>query len=276
MRTSLSNLLAPVARGVLAGAFDYITYYRRRKTALIAALTWPLLYTAFLVLVLLFTGASNEYARRMGVGEELASFIPAASFLLTAIGYIVDGAALYVLGLRWNGVLQLFMATPGALLRLLTGCSIGSMLAATTVVIVPFILVTLIVAGVRGLVVLLIVVLISLLAGFSMIGLGALVAGATLASNRERVPLQWLLPFTVLASSILYPPVVLPPLLRAIAKLLPPYYAAEALRSIASTLSAKPLLSILLTLAPLAAAYATLYVPASLLVQQARRRGSLE
>ncbi len=241
--------------------------------SLVSALAWPLLYLAFLIVALYFTHRVEHYAREMGVGAGgIPRFLPAAGFLIMAAGGIVDSVAVTILGFRWSGLINYVLATPGSLLRLLTGYQLGALTMTILVTVAPFLPISLLIGGPTALLVTLLAALLSLAAGAAMLGLGALSAAATLMASRERMPLIWLLPFMVLVSAILYPPTLLPPLLRAVAPLIPLYHVSQALRQIAAYIEAEKLLTVLGVLAALGAGYSTLYAPASMLTREARRR----
>ncbi len=209
----------------------------------------------------------------MGIGAGgIPRFLPAAGFLVMAAGGIVDSIAVSVLGFRWSGLINYIVATPGATLRLLTGYQLGALTVTILVTIAPFLPISLAVAGPTGLLVTLVTALLSLAAGAAMLGLGALSAAATLMASRERMPLTWLLPFMTLVSAFFYPVTLLPPVLRAIAPLIPLYHVSQAIREIAAYLEAEKLLSVLGVLAALGAGYSTLYAPAAALAREARKR----
>ncbi len=260
-------------RGLKAGAFEPLAYMKRRRVALVSMLGWPLLYLAFIFIGVYFTGRSYAYAETLGVNPgALARFLPAAGFLTIAAGGIVDGMMTTVQGLRWNGVLPYFLATPGATLRLLTGYTIGSTMVTLGLTSIPFVILSAALAGIPGLIVITVILGLTILAAVSLIGLAALAASLTLLSNRERMPMIWLLPFLILVSAIFYPVTLLPPVLRLVAYATPLYHVSRALRMIASFLEAKKLLAVMGVIFGLGGGYATLYLPASLAAREARRR----
>ncbi len=267
------GVYAAVARGFAAGVYDVTRFYKRRPLALVAAFSWPLLYLAFLFLAIYFTGRAAAYAESLHVNPSaLTRFLPAAGFLVMAAGSIVDGTMMTVQGLRWNGVLPYFLATPGALLRLLTGYALGATTVMLAVTLAPFVPMAAVLAGPSGVIVVLVTFLLSALAAFALIGLGALSAALALLANRERMPTMWLLPLVILLSAIFYPVTLLPPFLRVAAEAIPLYHVSHALREIASFLEARRLLAVLGVLMMLGLGYSTLYAPAALLAERARRR----
>ena len=260
-------------RGFKAGVYEPLVYMRRRIAALVASLGWPLLYLAFLFIGIYFTGRSYAYASTLGVNPAaLLRFLPAAGFLTIAAGGIVDGMMMTVQGLRWSGILPYFLATPGATLRLLTGYTIGSTSVTLLLTSLPFILLSVGLAGIPGLIVILIVLGLTILAALTLLGLAALAAALTLLSNRERMPMIWMLPFLILVSAIFYPVTLLPPALRLVAHAVPLYYVSQALRNIASFLEAEKLLAVIGVLFGLGGGYASLYLPAAIAAREARKR----
>ncbi len=260
-------------RGLKAGLYEPLVYMRRRRAALVASLGWPLLYLAFLFIGVYFSGRSQAYAATLGVNPAaLIRFLPAAGFLTIAAGGIVDGMMMAVQGLRWNGVLPYFLATPGAVLRLLTGYTIGSTMVTLSFTSLPFIAISVALAGLPGLLVILVVLGLTMLAAIALIGLAALAAALTLLSNRERLPMIWMLPFLILVSAIFYPVTLLPPFLRLVSYAIPLYHVSHALREIASFLDAKKLLAVVGVLFGLGGGYASLYLPATIAAREARRR----
>jgi ABC-2 type transport system permease protein len=218
---------------VLAEFYSYTRFYKNNRSMLVFSFLWPYLVTLLLYGVGYLLGSPQVYAQRMGVGSA-PLFILFASVAAMSSLYIIDDIAGYVLYNRWNGTLEYIMLTPAPTALQLLAASIPSTLLSPAILVASIIPAAVYLEGLRGLALTASLYLLVIVGMLPLAGLAVLAASLLLLAREESNIVSSLSALMLFVSGLFYPVKILPPVLQAIARLVPVTYVVSAAKLLAS------------------------------------------
>jgi ABC-2 type transport system permease protein len=212
---------------VAAEFYAYTRFYKNNRSMLIFSFIWPYFITLLLYGVGYLLGNPRVYAQRMGVSST-ALFILFASVAAMSSLYILDDIAGYVLYNRWNGTLEYILLTPAPMAMQLLAASIPSTLISPAISVTSILPAALYLEGVKGAALSAALYLLIIFGMLPLAGLAVLAASLLLMVREESSIVSSVTAFMLFVSGLFYPVKVLPPILQAIAKIVPVTYVVES------------------------------------------------
>lgn len=227
MNLSLKTLLK-------AGLMLDLYFFKNNRAAFISMLLWPYLILTLILGMGMMFGSPESFKNKVGTNVDPIVYFVASTFVVMSSVDVMWGVGGQVLSHRWIGTLPYTLLAPYRTSIVLILSYVPRYLLSTTINILEFTPLILLVSGLyRGAIKLGVLFLAATVGMFPLLGFSALFASLLLTIKEESNILSWLNPIILLFSGAFYPAYLLPYWARLISQALPTTYTIELARTAA-------------------------------------------